>query len=172
MDRNDEARAVFWCSLLSPLLLGEIPEAEREAYFRGLAEKEHLLPNGRRKRISVRTFRRWWKRIRDEGVEGMFRRRRNDRGRPRARQKELLDRAVQLKMEQPLRSALVINRILRQEFGRTLPRSTLHRHLHREGATRRKLGVSQQPVRCRWTRCTSTTPRSITPTHSSWPARS
>ena len=152
MDRNDQAWAVFRCSLLSPLLLGEIPEAEREAYFRGLAEEERLLPNGRWKRISVRTLRRWWQRLRDEGVEGTFRRRRSDRGRPRGKQQALLDRAVELKKEQPRRSDVVINRILNQEFGRGLPRSTLYRHLRREGATRRKLGASQQPVRCRWTR--------------------
>ncbi len=83
MDHDDQAWAVFWCSLLSPLLLGEVPEAEREAYFRILAEEERLLPNGQRKRISVRTLRRWWKRLREEGVEGTFRRRRSDRGRPR-----------------------------------------------------------------------------------------
>ena len=152
MDRDDQAWAVFRCSLLSPLLLGEIPEAEREAYFRSLADKEHRMPNGQRKRISVRTLRRWWQRLRDQGVEGTFRRRRSDRGRPRAKQQPLLDRAVQLKKEQPRRSDVVINRILRQEFGRGLPRSTLYRHLHREGATRRKLGVSQQKIRCRWTR--------------------
>jgi hypothetical protein len=58
MGRDDQAWAVFWCSLLSPLLLGEVPEAEREAYFRTLAEQERLLPNGQRKRISVRTLRR------------------------------------------------------------------------------------------------------------------
>jgi len=152
MGCNDQAWAVFRCSLLSPLLLGEVPEAEREAYFRCLAEKEHLLPNGQRKRISVRTLRRWWKRLRDEGVEGTFPRRRSDRGRPRAKQQLLLDRAVQLKKEQPRRSAVVINRILQQEFGRGLPRSTLYRHLRREGATRRQLGVSQKKIRCRWTR--------------------
>ncbi len=152
MGRNDQAWAVFRCSLLSPLLLGEVPQAEREAYFRSLAEKEHLLPNGQHKRISVRTLRRWWQRLRDEGVEGTFPRQRSDRGRPRARQQALLDRAVQLKKEQPRRSDVVINRILRQEFGRGLPRSTLYRHLRREGATRRQLGVSQQKVRCRWTR--------------------
>jgi transposase InsO family protein len=152
MDRDDQAWAVFRCSLLSPLLLGEIPEAEREAYFRSLAEEERLLPNGRRKRVSARTLRRWWQRLRDEGVDGTFRRRRSDRGRPRARQQPLLDRAVELKKEQPRRSDVVINRILQQEFGRRLPRSTLYRHLRREGATRRKLGVSQQKVRCRWTR--------------------
>lgn len=152
MDRDDQAWAVFWCSLLSPLRLGEIPEAEREAYFRSLAAQKRRLPNGKRKRVSVRTLRRWWKRLRDQGVEGTFRRRRSDRGRPRATQQALLDRAVELKKEQPRRSDVVINRILRQEFGRGVPRSTLYRHLRREGATRRKLGVSHQKVRCRWTR--------------------
>ena len=142
MGRDDQAWAVFWCSLLSPLLLGEVPQAEREAYFRTLAEQERLLPNGQRKRISVRTLRRWWKRLREEGVEGTFRRRRSDRGRPRTKQQQLLERAVQLKKEQPRRSDVVINRILKQEFGRGVPRSTLYRHLHRQGATRRKLGVS------------------------------
>ncbi len=152
MDRNDQAWAVFWCSLLSPLLLGEIPEAEREAYFRSLALEERLLPNGQRKRISVRTFRRWWKRLSEEGVEGAFRRRRSDRGRPRSKQQPLLDRAVELKKEQPYRSDVVINRILRKEFGRGVARSTLYRHLRRQGATKRKLGISRKPIRCRWTR--------------------
>ena len=152
MGRNDQAWAVFRCSLLSPLLTGEIPEAEREAYFHGLSPEERLLPNGQRKRISVRTLRRWWKRLRDEGVDGTFRRRRRDRGRARKKQQSLLDRAVELKKEQPRRSDVVINRILKQEFGRGVPRSTLYRHLRRQGATRRKLGISQQKIRCRWTR--------------------
>ena len=152
MDCDDQAWAVFWCSLLSPLLLGEIPEAEREAYFRSLAQEARLLPNGKRKQISVRTLRRWWKRLREEGVEGTFRRRRSDRGQPRSKLQPLLDRAVELKKEQPRRSDVVINRILRKEFGRGVPRSTLYRHLHREGATRRKLGISRKPIRCRWTR--------------------
>ena len=152
MDRDDEAWAVFRCSLLSPLLLGEIPAAEREAYFRTLAAEERRLPNGQRKRISVRTLRRWWKRLREQGVEGTVRRRRSDRGRPRSGLAPLLQRAVELKKEQPRRSDVVINRILKQEFGRTVPRSTLYRHLRRQGATRRKLGDTQQKVRCRWSR--------------------
>jgi putative transposase len=152
MGRNDEAWAVFWCSLLSPVLLGEIPEAERERYFQKLSQQERLLPNGQRRRISVRTFRRQWRRLKEGGVPGLFRRRRSDRGQPRKRHAELLARAVELKNEQPYRSDKVINRILKREFGRTLPRSTLYQHLRRAGATRRKLGVSTQKVRCRWTR--------------------
>jgi transposase InsO family protein len=152
MGRNDEAWAVFWCSLLSPVLLGEIPEAERERYFQQLSQQQRQLPNGQRRCISVRTFRRQWRRLKDGGVPGLYRRRRSDRGQPRKKHADLLARAVELKKEQPYRSDKVINRILKREFGRTLPRSTLYHHLRRAGATRRKLGVSTQKVRCRWTR--------------------
>jgi transposase InsO family protein len=149
---NNEDWAVFWCSLLSPVLLGEIPERRREWYFQQLSQEERLLPNGRRKRLSARTLRRQWRRLKDEGVPGLYRRRRSDRGQPRKKHSDLLDRAVALKKEQPFRSDKAINRILKREFGRQLPRSTLYRHLRQQGATRRKLGVSKEIVRCRWTR--------------------
>jgi transposase InsO family protein len=152
MGRNDQQWAVFWCSLLSPVLLGEIPEGRRERYFQQLSQQEHLLPNGQRRCVSVRTLRRKWRQLRDEGVEGLYRRARSDRGQPRRRHADLLSRAVELKKEQPRRSDKVINKILQREFGRQVPRSTLYRHLHREGATRRKLGLSKEKIRCRWTR--------------------
>jgi transposase InsO family protein len=152
MGRNDEDWAVFWCSLLSPVLLGEIPEAQRERYFQDLSREERRLPNGQRRCISARTLRRQWRRLKNEGVPGLYRRRRSDRGKPRKKHADLLARAVELKKEQPRRSDKVINRILKREFGRTVSRSTLYHHLRREGATRRKLGVSTQKVRCRWTR--------------------
>jgi len=151
MNRRGQDWAVFWCSLLSDVLLGEIPANERERYFQELSQEERLLPSGQRRRISARTLRRQWNRLRDEGVQGLHRRRRSDRGRPR-KYKLLLDRAVQLKKEQPYRSAEAINRVLQREFGRQVPRSTLYAYLRREGATRRKLGITREKVRCRWTR--------------------
>ena len=141
---NNEDWAVFWCSLLSPVLLGEIPERQRERYFQQLSQEERLLPNGRRKRLSARTLRRQWRRLKDEGVPGLYRRQRCDRGKPRKKHSDLLDRAVALKKEQPFRSDEAINRILKREFGRQLPRSTLYRHCGSKGprggnwASRRK----------------------------------
>jgi transposase InsO family protein len=152
MPCNNEDWAVFWCSLLSPVLLGEIPERRRERYFQQLSQEERLLPNGRRKRLSARTLRRQWRRLKDEGVPGLYRRRRSDRGKPQKKHGDLLDRAVALKKEQPFRSDKAINRILKREFGRQLSRSTLYRHLRQQGATRRKLGIAKEIVRCRWTR--------------------
>jgi transposase InsO family protein len=148
----NEDWAVFWCSLLSPVLLGEIPQRQRERYFQQLNQEERLLPNGRRGRVSVRTLRRQWWRLKKGGVTGLYRRRRSDRGQPRKKHADLLARAVALKKEQPRRSEEAINRILKRELGRGVPRSTLYRHLRQQGATRRKLGVSQEKVRCRWTR--------------------
>ena len=55
MGCSKEDWAVFWCSLLSPLRLGAIPEARRERYFQQLSREERLLPDGQRKRISVAT---------------------------------------------------------------------------------------------------------------------
>ena len=152
MGRNDEDWAVFYCSLLSPVLLGEIPERQRERYFQELSREERRLPNGQRRRISVRTLRRQWRRLKDGGVQGLYRRRRSDRGKARKKHADVLARAVELKKEQPRRSAQVLDPILKRQFGRSVPRSTLYRHLQREGATRRKLGVSSEKVRCRWTR--------------------
>jgi len=97
MGCNGEDWAVFWCSLLSPVLLGEIPEAQREACFQQLSREERRLPNGRWRRISARTFRRQWRRFKDGGVHGLHRRRRSDRGKARKKHAHLLARAVELK---------------------------------------------------------------------------
>ena len=72
MGRNEEDWTVFWCSLLSPVLLGEIPEAQRERYFQQLSQEERRLPNGQRRRISVRTFRRQWWKLKHHGVPGLL----------------------------------------------------------------------------------------------------
>jgi len=144
MRGNNEDWAVFWCSLLSPVLLEKIPERRRERYFQQLSREERRLPNGRRKRLSARTLRRQWRRLKDEGVPGVYRRRRSDRGQARQKHRELLERAVVLKKEQPFRSHKAINRILKREFGREVPRATLYRYLRQQGATRRKLGVARK----------------------------
>ena len=52
--RNDEDWAVFWCALLSPLLVGEVPEDQRGRYLRDLSEQERLLPG-------------WWDRSSNQG---------------------------------------------------------------------------------------------------------
>ena len=152
MDRNDLAWTAFRASLLSPLLTGEVPSGERGAYFQKLAGQTHQLPNGQRKTISVRTLRRWYQQLRQSGIDRLKPQRRSDRGQPRRCIQAKVERAIALKLELPSRSDQVINRVLKSEFGSGLASSTLYRHLSIRGATRRRLGLEREKVRCTWTR--------------------
>jgi transposase InsO family protein len=152
MSDQQEEWAVFWCTLLKPLLYGEIPPEETGRFLRELAEQEHLFPDGRRRKPSRATLYRKWKQYRQEGFEALFRKPRSDRGKPRKATLAMIERAIELKKEQPYRSDETINQFLREEFHATIPKSTLYRHLRRAGVTRLKLGVTRRKVRRRWTR--------------------
>jgi transposase InsO family protein len=150
-DRHEQW-AVFWCSLLGPLLYGDVPPAEAGRFLSELAQTEHLFPDGQRRKASRATLWRKWKTYQQGGLEGLFPKRRDDRGKPRKASQQMIDRAIALKKDQPRRSEETINQFLQQEFHQKLPKSTLYRHLKLAGATRRKLGISREKVRRRWTR--------------------
>jgi transposase InsO family protein len=152
MPDRQEHWAVFWCSLLSPLLYGEIPPEEAGRFLNELASVEHVFPDGQRRRPSRATLWRKWKKYREGGFEALFRKRRSDRGQSRKHPSAMIAKAIELKKEQPRRSNVPINQFLQAEFRSAIPNSTLYRHLKRAGATRLKLGISRQKVRCRWTR--------------------
>ena len=49
MPDRQEQWAVFWCSLLGPLLYGEVPPEEAGPFLNQLASTEHLFPDGQRR---------------------------------------------------------------------------------------------------------------------------
>jgi transposase InsO family protein len=152
MRRRDEQWAVFWCSLLQPVLYGEVDPADTNRFLKQLARQEHLFPDGQRRKPSLSTLRRKLRQYRQRGFDGLARKARADRGRPRAHDPETIEKAIELKRDQPRRSEEAINQFLRAWRGKTLPKSTLYRFLKQAGATRIKLGISTKPVRRRWTR--------------------
>lgn len=152
MDRNDLAWTAFRASLLAPLLTGEITRAERGSYFRKLSQQTHVMPDGKSGTISMRTLRRLYQHLRTSGIEGLKPKRRSDRGQAQRDNRAKVQRAIELKREGPRRSDEVINRILQSEFGSGLASSTLYRHLSIHGATRKRLGIDREKVRCRWSR--------------------
>jgi transposase InsO family protein len=152
MPDRQEQWAVFWCSLLAPLLYGEIPPEEAGRFLTELASCEQVFPDGQRRQPSRATLWRKWKQYRDGGFETLFRKRRSDRGQSRRATPTMIAKAIELKTEQPYRSDVPLNQFLESEFGRMIPKATLYRHLKRAGATRLKLGISQRKVRRRWTR--------------------
>lgn len=108
-------------------------------------------PSGQERRYSERTMYNWIRRYREEGLRGLLRKRRSDRGTMRAFSKETLDRLVELRKDQPHRSTPTLLDILRRERKEEtgLARSTVNRHLDRVGQSRRRLGTLTQKVRTR-----------------------
>ena len=141
----------FRISLLSPLITGEVNHEDREAYFQKLAKQEHYAPHGKIT-LSARTLRRWYANYRKVGIEGLKPKRRSDLGKPRKHNQAKVDRAEAAKRENPVRSDIIINKLLQAEFASELPASTLYRHLRLRGVTKTQLGVTEEKVRCRWTR--------------------
>ena len=152
MDKKQEKWAIFWCDLLSPLIYDDIEPEATNRFLKTLADKPICFPDGRMAEPSLSTLRRKLNRYRQGGFDALDRQKRYDRGKPRNTGCEVIEKAVELKKEQPRRSPGAINRFLEEMYAVTVPRSTLYRHLKQAGATRIKLGVLQKKVRKRWTR--------------------
>lgn len=114
---------------------------ERSALVRELASRTHYLPGKGPRVVRERTIYQWLSDYRSHGKEGLLPRYRRDRGLSRVLDEATLQRAVQLRLEQPKRWTSTLLDILRLE-GRLDPiphRSTLDRQLRKRNASRRQL---------------------------------
>ena len=152
MNSKDEIWALFWCNLLNPIIFGEIDQREINQYLINLSQKELVFPDKKIKKPSLSTLRRKLNEYKKGGFNSLARKRRNDIGKIRCVDQEIRDKAIELKTEQPMRSDDTINRFLDAQYGNTIARSTLYRHLKEAGATKLKLGVIKKKVRKRWSR--------------------
>jgi putative transposase len=153
MKPNDDLIILFWGGVLSPVLhkLPEECRSDRQILLT-LCDQQFFHPNGDFRKFSLSTFQRKLRSFRESGIEGFVHCLRSDDGKIRKDREEVMDRAEALKRENPFRSDLQINLILRDEGKTPIPSSTLHRHLNRRGVTVKKLGYEGVPVRKRWSR--------------------
>jgi transposase InsO family protein len=152
LDKEQEKWAIFWCDLLSPVIYGQIEPEETNWFLKQKAKEPIRYPDGRIGKPSISTLRRKLKRYQKGGFDNLARKKRCDQGKPRNTSSEVIEKAIELKEEQPRRSPQTINFFLKDLYGTTVPRSTLYRHLKQAGATRIKLGITRNKVRKRWTR--------------------
>ena len=149
-DRSQDDDARLALVLLRYRLIAEAVEAPRgarTALLRKVAAEEHLSPDGRRLRVSVRTLQRWVGRFLKDKLKALSRPVRKDKGRSRTIPPAAVERAIALRHEQSARSTPTLIDILERsgEIARgSLRRSTLDRHLDRLGASRRMLHVLGQ----------------------------
>jgi putative transposase len=152
MDKKQEKWAIFWCDLLSPIIYEQIEAAEINRFLKAKAKEQIQFPDGRVGKASLKTLRRKLNRYREGGFDALARKKRIDRGKPRNFSPEVIDKAIELKKEQPHRSECIINRFLEEMYSVSVPKTTLYRHLKNAGATRLKLGITKTKIRKRWSR--------------------
>jgi len=87
--------AVFWCSLLGPLLSGDIAPKEAAGFLAELAERKCHFPDGEFRKPSRATLWRKWKQYRQGGFDALQRRRRKDRGQARKPSADMIDKAIE-----------------------------------------------------------------------------
>ncbi len=141
-DWNTEI-ALFRYGLIAPLLQDPPAKGLQEQALRELAAKTYRIPGSPRTRVSLTTLRRYLKAYQAGGFEALRPPPRADRGAPRAFPAEVLERAIQLREEQPARTTPMLVEIIKHDpavqLAHPLNPHTLTTHLRRRGKTRRLL---------------------------------
>lgn len=134
------AERLFRTQIIGPLVDPLSSPEEKRRWRAWITGREHTLPDGTRRRIGERTLRRWVAEFRQAGWTTLERRPRNDRGTLRKLTPELVERAKELKREEPRRSVAHILRLLETERNETLDVTSgaLWRHLAKAGLGSRR----------------------------------
>ncbi|WDL96760.1 helix-turn-helix domain-containing protein [Alicyclobacillus sp. ALC3] len=140
---DDEMRrqiALFRYRLIAPLLQ-QSPRGAQKAMLEATVKQTYTLPNGEVRQFSERTLERYLASYRKDGLDALYPEKRADHSRPRVLPQSVIERAIALRKEQPLRTVeqlivmLETEGLAPEEFVR---RSTLAAHLRKAGAERAK----------------------------------
>lgn len=111
MNTNEiENIALFRYDLVQPLINGDFPDTNKQAYMRRIAAKERLLPNGQRGFIQPGTLREWSTKYRKFGFQGLKPKTRSDHGNSRKLNSNQMEEIIRLKQENPNRPATAIRK--------------------------------------------------------------
>ena len=131
-------RALFKFSLISSLLHPE-SEEDRKRTVQSITERELDIPYSQKKRITAKTLENYLSRYESEGFAGLMRQTRSDKSKLKSVSDELLWRIIELKKEEPRRSARQIIKLISGCEGGRLKERTVSRILKNNGLTRKDL---------------------------------
>lgn len=140
LDRRSHM-ALFRFGVIAPLVQAQVTAEEKNLLRREILAREYEWPNGRTKPVDETTVRRWVRRYRQQGFEGLMDGKRADAGKCRAIAGDVLLAAENLRRELPTRSVKTIISLLESAGYETkaLADTTLGRHLNGRGASKARL---------------------------------
>ena len=135
--RQETARFRF--GIIAPLVVRPLEPGERAEILRDISSRLWPLGDGRTVRVHPRTVTRWVQRYKERGYPGLLPEERLDKGVRRQLSEAVVQRAIELRREDPERSVMRIIKLMEYE-GITqegeVKRTTLSRALCREGMSR------------------------------------
>lgn len=143
-EHERQAIANFRYGLIAPLVSRKLEPGEQMVLMREIVSHTYETPDGQEKKISLRTLERYVQAYRKEGWEALLPSVRADKLQAREIEKDVLEKAIALKQEQPGRSVRQIIAIL--ELAQyvqpgVLKESTLSKQLRKRGMTRQALNT-------------------------------
>lgn len=137
----EEAQALFRYGVIAEAVNPRLSPAERGRVARELAGRAWVTPEGTERSYSRTTIDRWLSAYAKDGLAGLRRLPRIDRGRPRAQARWLAE-AAKLRRAAPARSSAQIVDIIARAHGVFLSERTVREHLRRLGLSRQALAAA------------------------------
>jgi putative transposase len=140
--------ALFRYGLIAQLVFAPLSAGQLEQALRQIASLRYVIPYSTRTRVSVSTLRRYLRQYQQGGFDALRPKERADKGMPRALPREVLERAIALRQEQPARTTPMLVELLKRDpelhLAGPLNAHTLTTHLRSRGQTRRRLAQSSR----------------------------
>ena len=151
-EERRKKEALFRYAVLGDLLHRELRRGELGRGLSERADKVWMGPDGRTRRIAMKTLQQWFYQYKHQGFDGLVPAPRRDLGRTRVLRPEVEELILRMKCEDPGRSAALIHREL-ELVGRLrrgeVSTSAIRRLLRRAGLSGPRM-VIERPARLRW----------------------
>jgi len=97
--------ALFRFSLIAPILNNTFQNKSVKEYLQEICAKKYDSPNGLKREYTPATIKDWLRLYKLKGIDGLYPRKRSDKGNTRILSKELKELILELKKTNPKRSA-------------------------------------------------------------------
>jgi len=129
--------ALFRYAVIAPLVCRKLEVDEAKLLKQKVLEQLFEHPTQGLRSVPDRTLRHWMAKYRKHGFQGLFDDFRSDKGKDKILSASVIERAKQLREEEPGRSVPTLIRILQNEFPeKTVKERTLGRRLNKEGVAK------------------------------------
>ena len=150
-DRHEQETeiALFRYGLIAQLIHDPPDAGQQEKQLREIASKTYRIPHSKRTRVGITTLRRYLQTYQEGGFEALHPTKRSDHNKPRAFSEVVLQRAIELREEQPGRTTSMVVQLLKRDPDLVLDQPinvhTLTTHLRQNSKTRRLLSQKARP---------------------------